>query len=196
MTTSQPDTTLEASRRDFLKLAWLGLGALALAESRGWPWPFLARLAEGDFGEIHHRRSRRRFPAWLRHPFSTRGAFTCHAGRWRLSGPVSQMPTWAAPSLAAAPGKFLCPCHASAFDAKGDVLNPPAPRALDLFPVIIDNGQVKVDTGTVVQRDKFDPSQVVYPRAAGEREQGGGGDFSPLLPRPSAPLHPTYHLPD
>jgi cytochrome b6-f complex iron-sulfur subunit len=57
----------------------------------------------------------------------------------------------------------VCPCHASTFNAKGDVLNPPAPRALDLFPVIIEDGIVKVDTGTVNQRDKFDPSQVVYP---------------------------------
>jgi cytochrome b6-f complex iron-sulfur subunit len=58
--------------------------------------------------------------------------------------------------------EFVCPCHASAFDQRGDVLNPPAPRALDLFPVIIEEGIVKVDTGTVIQRDKYDPLQVVY----------------------------------
>ena len=46
---------------------------------------------------------------------------------------------WEAPQ-----NQFVCPCHASAFDARGDVLNPPAPRALDLFPVIIEAGLVKV----------------------------------------------------
>ena len=31
--------------------------------------------------------------------------------------------------------KFLCPCHASAFDITGNVINSPAARALDTFPV-------------------------------------------------------------
>jgi cytochrome b6-f complex iron-sulfur subunit len=43
--------------------------------------------------------------------------------------------------------RFVCPCHASAFDITGRVLSPPAPRALDQHPVRIENGIVKVDTG-------------------------------------------------
>jgi cytochrome b6-f complex iron-sulfur subunit len=58
--------------------------------------------------------------------------------------------------------QFICPCHASAFDGTGAVLNPPAPRPLDLFPVSIVNGEVQVDTGKPMQRDRFDKSQVVY----------------------------------
>lgn len=57
--------------------------------------------------------------------------------------------------------RFACPCHASAFDIHGDVINAPAPRPLDLFPVFIDNGIVKVDTGQIVRRKAFEPSQVV-----------------------------------
>jgi cytochrome b6-f complex iron-sulfur subunit len=57
--------------------------------------------------------------------------------------------------------RFACPCHGSAFDVRGDVLNPPAPRALDLFTVRIENGVVKVDTGAPVRRAAFDPAQVV-----------------------------------
>lgn len=57
--------------------------------------------------------------------------------------------------------RFACPCHASAFDLRGDVLNPPALRALDLFPVRIENGIVKVDTTAPVKRSAFHPSQVV-----------------------------------
>ncbi|HEY5658326.1 MAG TPA: Rieske (2Fe-2S) protein [Myxococcota bacterium] len=56
--------------------------------------------------------------------------------------------------------RFACPCHGSAFDVRGDVLNPPAPRALDLFPVRIENGVVKVDTSAPVRRASFDPAQV------------------------------------
>jgi cytochrome b6-f complex iron-sulfur subunit len=57
--------------------------------------------------------------------------------------------------------RFACPCHASAFDIRGDVINAPAPRPLDLFPVLIENGIVKVDAGRLIRRTEFDPGQVV-----------------------------------
>lgn len=57
--------------------------------------------------------------------------------------------------------RFACPCHASAFDIRGDVISSPAPRPLDLFAVAIDNGVVKVDTGRLIRRVSFDPDQVV-----------------------------------
>jgi cytochrome b6-f complex iron-sulfur subunit len=47
-----------------------------------------------------------------------------------------------------AEGRFVCPCHASAFETDGQVINPPAPRPLDRFVVTIVDGMVKVDTGT------------------------------------------------
>lgn len=56
--------------------------------------------------------------------------------------------------------RFACPCHASAFDIHGDVVNAPAPRPLDLFRVAIENGVVKVDTGQLIRRSAFEPDQV------------------------------------
>ena len=56
--------------------------------------------------------------------------------------------------------RFACPCHASAFDIRGDVLSLPAPRALDLLAVRIENGVVKVDTGNPMRRDVFRAAQV------------------------------------
>ena len=56
--------------------------------------------------------------------------------------------------------RFACPCHASAFDIRGDVVNAPAPRPLDLFRVAIENGVVKVDTGQLIRRNAFEPDQV------------------------------------
>jgi cytochrome b6-f complex iron-sulfur subunit len=59
-------------------------------------------------------------------------------------------------------GMFTCPCHASTFDITGTVLSPPAPRALDTFPVIIEGPTVKVDTSKRLERRRFSPEQVEY----------------------------------
>jgi len=59
--------------------------------------------------------------------------------------------------------KFLCPCHASAFDITGNVISSPATRSLDIFQVIIENNIVRVNTGRRIKRSSFDPNQVVHP---------------------------------
>jgi cytochrome b6-f complex iron-sulfur subunit len=56
--------------------------------------------------------------------------------------------------------RFVCPCHGSSFDARGDLQSPPAPRALDLFPVRIENGLVKVDVSRPIERSRFEAEQV------------------------------------
>lgn len=58
--------------------------------------------------------------------------------------------------------KFICPCHSSEFDIRGDVINPPAPRALDLHKVVIENNVLKVDTSKLTRRSNFAPEQVTY----------------------------------
>jgi len=60
--------------------------------------------------------------------------------------------------------KFVCPCHASAFDITGNVINAPAPRALDIYAVYIENDIVKVDTGKRLKRGEFKIEQVRYPK--------------------------------
>jgi cytochrome b6-f complex iron-sulfur subunit len=58
--------------------------------------------------------------------------------------------------------RFICPCHSSAFYINGEVQNPPAPSALDYFPVIIESGKVKVDIGTKLKRTGFSKNQAAY----------------------------------
>ena len=58
--------------------------------------------------------------------------------------------------------RFICPCHASEFDMKGNVISPPAPRALDYYPVIVEQGMVKVNIGKPEKRKKFERSQATY----------------------------------
>ncbi len=60
------------------------------------------------------------------------------------------------------PHQFECPCHGSAFSNKGEVLSPPATRALDYFPVIIKENKVFVDTSSPQRRTRYNPSQVIY----------------------------------
>ena len=166
MTTTQPEpiTETESTRRDFLKLAWLGLGALALAETGVMAVAFsLPRVAEGEFGSIVTAGAVTDFPPNSVTPFNQARFYLSRLedngflALYRKCTHLGCTVPWDQPH-----NEFMCPCHASAFDAKGNVLNPPAPRALDLFPVFIEDGLVKVDTGTVIQRDKFDPSQAVY----------------------------------
>lgn len=59
-------------------------------------------------------------------------------------------------------GQFACPCHASVFDIRGDVIQSPAPRPLDRFVVIIENDRVKVNVGKPLRRSAFRHDQVTY----------------------------------
>lgn len=58
--------------------------------------------------------------------------------------------------------QFVCPCHASVFDIRGDVIQSPAPRALDRFAVTIENKRVKVDTNMPIRRSAFRKEHVAY----------------------------------
>jgi cytochrome b6-f complex iron-sulfur subunit len=60
--------------------------------------------------------------------------------------------------------RFVCPCHASAFDMRGNVANSPASRALDMFPVTIENDNIRVDTSKPIRRSEFRTDQVTYPK--------------------------------
>ena len=65
--------------------------------------------------------------------------------------------------------KFACPCHASVFDIKGDVLVSPATRALDLFEIRIENEIVRVEVGRRIKRIRFETNQAAYPNSGKEK---------------------------
>jgi cytochrome b6-f complex iron-sulfur subunit len=60
--------------------------------------------------------------------------------------------------------KFICPCHSSEFDITGEVISPPAPRALDIYQVTIENNVVKIDTSRRKKRSQFAAGQITYPK--------------------------------
>lgn len=60
------------------------------------------------------------------------------------------------------PKKFVCPCHASSFNKYGEVLSPPATKALNIYPVTIENNKVYVDLSNPVKRKEYNQSQLIY----------------------------------
>ena len=160
------DTSLlpNLSRRDFLKIAWAFLGGVTVLETAGVFLAYLQpRLAEGEFGSI--------ITAGLVDDFPPNSVTHIPNGRFyivrigdggflavyhRCTHLGCTVP-WDSTAQ-----KFICPCHNSQFDQQGTVENPPAPRPLDLFSLTIENGEVKVDTGNLIQRQSYDMAQVVY----------------------------------
>jgi cytochrome b6-f complex iron-sulfur subunit len=45
---------------------------------------------------------------------------------------------------------FECPCHGSKYNRAGEYKLGPAPRGLDRFPITVEGGIVKVNTGIIV----------------------------------------------
>lgn len=63
--------------------------------------------------------------------------------------------------------QFICPCHGSIYEYNGSRVSGPAPRAMDAFPVTVnDNGSLTVNTDPagVIQRTTYSPASAVpYP---------------------------------
>lgn len=158
-----PEPEADTSRRSFLSRVWLGLGGLALAEYVWLVVEFLKprSAAGGEPGVL---------VAGPVDQFEPGSVTAFPAGRFYLSRlpdggflAVSRECTHLGCTVPwmSDEGRFVCPCHSSAYDIRGEVLRPPAPRALDLHPVRIENGVVKVDVGRTEKRSHFEISQVV-----------------------------------
>jgi len=81
-------------------------------------------------------------------------------------------------------GQFECPCHGSVYNIKGEYLDGPAPRGMDRFPIRIENDQVIVDTGTLVEGPRQDT--LTGPGLSGGPSCNG---TYPPLPEPSGHTH-------
>ena len=154
----------QLSRRDFMKLGIGTLSALAILEVGGASLFFMKpRSLEGEFGSEVIAGPADSFPAGsvVQFPDGRFFLVRSHDGGflalYQRCTHLGCSVTWEADK-----SRFFCPCHASSFDLHGDVENPPAPKALDTFPVTIVDGQVLVDTGHTQGRDTFTQDQLVY----------------------------------
>ena len=165
--TAQSPNHDSTTRRGFLGKLWLWLGGLAILEGV-WITTAILRprkqVTTGDHDTIVVAGPVERFEAGSVTAFPSGKFYLARiedGGFLALSRRCTHLGCtvpWVGEE-----GRFVCPCHASSFDIRGEVLSPPAPRALDLHPVRIENGVVKVDTGTTLTRNGFEPSQVARP---------------------------------
>lgn len=152
------------SRRDFLNIVWTATGALAVAGTGAMSLSFLSpRVVEGKFGGVFTVGAVENFPPGSVTPFNEGRFYLVRqedGGFLALYRKCTHL--GCAVPWDPAQGKFVCPCHASAFESDGEVINPPAPRPLDRFPVTITEGIITVDTGEVIVRDHSTADDVVY----------------------------------
>jgi cytochrome b6-f complex iron-sulfur subunit len=153
------------TRRDFLKYSWTALAGLAALEMGALTLAYMQpRLAEGEFGSLINAGKVDDFPPGsVTHVPNGRFYLTRLADGGFLA--LYQRCTHLGCNVPWDQGAntFICPCHNSQFTIDGTLLNPPAPRPLDIFPVEIKDGEVFVDTGKAITRQSFEASQVVYP---------------------------------
>lgn len=153
------------SRRSFLNKIWIGLGALAGIEVLGISINFLLHSSKKEIDLGFY------VVAGKVDDFKLNSVTPFRSGRFylsRLSDGGFLAMSLKCTHLGCSVGwnesknKFVCPCHSSSFEINGDVTSPPAPRALDLLPIIIENRVVKVNTKAPTKRQRFSNSQVTY----------------------------------
>ena len=159
----------DKSRRSFLNTLWLALGGLALVEVfavlTGFFRPRKASKGEDNGDAVIVAGPVDRFEPGTVSAF-VRGKF--YLARLEDGGflAMSRRCTHLSCTVPwnATENRFICPCHSSEFDIRGDVTQAPAPRALDRYPVEIRNNIVLVDTARPEKRSIFTSEQVTYPK--------------------------------
>jgi cytochrome b6-f complex iron-sulfur subunit len=164
---TEQTSTIPESRRTFIKKVWAGLGVLAGIEFTAVIFGFLFSGKANKNVYI----PKQMIEAGPVNSFQPNSVTVFRGGRFYLTrledgGFIANSIrcTHLGCSIEWEEDKkrFICPCHSSAFEMNGDVKNPPAPKALDYYPVIIENGMIKVDVGTKLQRERYNKDQIVY----------------------------------
>lgn len=158
-------TENKVNRRDFLNLAWGVAGALAITELSLVGLRFLSpRTAEGEFGGSFNLGPVEGYPPGSVTPVEAGRFYLVRLADGGLLAAYRRCThLGCAVTFNQGTGQFVCPCHGSEFTSDGDVINPPAPRPLDLFALTInETGEILVDTGISIERDHPSPDHLVY----------------------------------
>jgi cytochrome b6-f complex iron-sulfur subunit len=151
------------TRRRFLGWAWAGSTAALLGSSVFALYRFMKPLLEGAFGGKINIGSASQFsePGSITHVSDARTYISNVDGdgllpMWQRCTHLGCTVPWVEEEE-----QFHCPCHGSLYDKKGEVTGGPAPRPMDLFPMeYSSDGELIVDTGTVIERSAYEPVQL------------------------------------
>jgi cytochrome b6-f complex iron-sulfur subunit len=159
----------EPNRRSFLNSLWIILGGIALAEFVVVAFAFLRPRKSNALKE----KAATIFAAGAVEEYTPNSVTAFVRGKFYLArladGGFLALSRTCTHLGCAVPWvekemKFACPCHGSAFDITGNVINAPAPRALDIYSMTIENKIIKVDTRKPIKRSRFRAEQVIYPK--------------------------------
>lgn len=152
------------TRRDFVRLGIWGSAVLFLGQLTGSFLQFFWPLKVGAFGGVINLGSVDQYPPGTVTRVPAAKLFLAHvpdgllAINWTCTHLGCVVP-WKPEAHVDKGGCFCCGCHGSEFSITGEKIGGPAPRPLDLYPITIEDGNVLVDTGTVVEREQYLPSQ-------------------------------------
>lgn len=150
------------TRRRVIAYAWIAAAAIVLVELIGGTFAFLwprrrgekaekifiaGKAADFKVGEVVDFRREKTFVVRLEGGFLAISAICTH---------LHCIVNWNALTK-----QFECPCHGAKFNQFGQVVAGPPPRPLDLHKIEITAGNIVIDTERVIERQKFDPSQLV-----------------------------------
>jgi nitrite reductase/ring-hydroxylating ferredoxin subunit len=162
MDTSTQSDKKPMSRRGFIIYAWIAAAAVVVGELIGGTFAFLwprrkrgqsekifvaGKANDYKIGEVVTFRRERTFIVRFEEGFLAMSSICPH---------LHCIVSWNEMIK-----EFECPCHGGKFNKSGEVLAGPPPRPLDLHKLEIAKGNLVVDLESVVERKKFDPSQLV-----------------------------------
>ena len=150
------------SRRRLIFYAWIGAAAIVMGELIGGTFAFLwPRRKQGKAENIFIAGNVGEFKVGEVIPFRKEKTFIVRTegGFLAISATCPHLHcivTWNE-----ALKKFECPCHGAKFNPRGEVLEGPPPRPLDLYKLQIVAGNLVIDKASSIERKGFDPSQLV-----------------------------------
>jgi cytochrome b6-f complex iron-sulfur subunit len=154
----------EQTRRDFMKIAWKGLGLIAGLELTGLTLHYLLERKNIDTNEkIYEAGHVNQFPINSVTPFRNGHFYLVRledGGFIAMSIKCSHLGCsimWDEKK-----SEFVCPCHSSKFSLAGEVIKPPAPRPLDIYEIEIKDGILFINLNKKNKRSEFETSQLTY----------------------------------
>jgi cytochrome b6-f complex iron-sulfur subunit len=155
------NTTLDKrfDRRQFLGVAWAGALAVMAVQALITLTRFLKPVSSGGFGGQVYAGKVDEFPIGSVNRVLSGRFYLIRNGDgflalWQRCTHLGCAVPWDENEA-----QFHCPCHGSLFNTVGEVIGGPAPRPMDIFPVVIRSGEVWVDTSQPMERSRYDSSQ-------------------------------------